>query len=658
MKKRIAVIGAGSAGLISVGSLCAHLDNSYEIVIIHNSNINSLGIGESTNSNFVEILELAMGFRFDADAEELDATKKFGTKFFNWRNDDLISPLIQGYYAVHFNTKKLKDFVFKRLSEKWPNKFHIIDGDVSNVESSADSVTVTVDDSQYTFDYIVDCRGFPTDFSEYTMSNCSLVNHCIVYDHKEFNSTNYTEHHATKNGWMFGVPLTTRMSYGYLYNDTITTKDEAIADMSDILNISSNDIEVRDYTFSPYFANKFLDNRILKNGNRALFFEPISATSIFMYVRIIDSFVKVLKGEYHELDLNQSTRNDLEDIQSVIRYYYHGGSVFDSKFWKKAKKQAIEQLKGDSKFYQLTCDLNRLVNEGKPYEHPGMIFGAYNWYVLDKIFNYNYFTGTDTFKFDLSRTSEEFNFIINRNKKEVTDYIHGRDQDTFKKRGYVHLKNIIDPLTVDLVTHYAINDYRMDFAPEGAHGEPAQVHGAHSKYADPLMESLMMQLLPVMENATGLTLYPTYSYFRVYKPGDILPPHTDRSSCEISTTVCFNFNYGDQQDSYSWPIFMEGTPYAMNPGDIIVYRGIDREHWREEFKAPENSWHVQAFFHYVDANGPHAEWKYDRREGIGFLHPETANAKGKNQQIPRDAVTGTAVIPQITHSKKYISNIN
>lgn len=639
MKKRIGVIGVGSAGLISLGSLCANLDNAYEIIAIHNPNINGLGIGESTNSNFVEILELAMGFRFDIDAEELDATKKFGTKFFNWREEDMISPLIQGYYAVHFNTNKLKDYAFRKLAEKWPQKFSNIEGDVSNIVSSLDNVTVTVNNKDHVFDYIIDCRGFPTDFSNYTMSDCSLVNHCIVYDHKEFNPTNYTEHHATKNGWMFGVPLTTRMSYGYLYNDKITTKEDAIADMSSMLKISSDDIETREYEFSPYFANKFLENRILKNGNRALFFEPISATSIFMYVRIVDSFVKFLKGEYHELDLNQSTRNDLEDIQSVIRYYYHGGSTFDTEFWRKAKSRAIEQLKGDSKFYWLTQDLNKLVNEGRPYDHAGMIFGAYNWYILDKIFKYNYFTGTNVFDFDSPTIVEKSKALITRNKNEIKDFVHGADQRTFKSQGYVHLKNIIDPLTLDLVSHYALNDAKQDFAPELGH--MAQVPGTHSKYADPLMEALIAQLLPVMETATGLQLHPTYSYYRLYKPGDILKPHYDRPSCEISTTVCFNFNYGENQNSYNWPIYMEGKACIMEPGDIVIYRGCDLEHWREEFKAPEGSWHVQAFFHYVDANGPYPEYKFDKRIGLGYVSEPMSQAVVNPVQ-------------QISQTKKYI----
>jgi hypothetical protein len=58
----------------------------------------------------------------------------------------------------------------------------------------------------------------------------------------------------------------------------------------------------------------------------------------------------------------------------------------------------------------------------------------------------------------------------------------------------------------------------------------------------------------------------------------------------------------------------------MKPGDIVIYRGIDLEHSREEFKPPGNDWHVQAFLHYVDVNGEYSDWAYDKRENVGFLN--------------------------------------
>ena len=180
----------------------------------------------------------------------------------------------------------------------------------------------------------------------------------------------------------------------------------------------------------------------------------------------------------------------------------------------------------------------------------------------------------------------------------------------FKEKGYILVKNAINPELRDIITQYALFDEMQDFNPDSV-----QVIGAHSKYADPLMESILLHLLPLMEKHTGLKLYPTYSFYRVYRNGDILEPHKDRPSCEISTTVCFNYSYDDSQ--YTWPIIMDGNKVEMKPGDIVVYRGVDLEHSRDKFDPPGDDWHVQAFLHYVNADGEYYEWKNDKRESIG-----------------------------------------
>ena len=42
-----------------------------------------------------------------------------------------------------------------------------------------------------------------------------------------------------------------------------------------------------------------------------------------------------------------------------------------------------------------------------------------------------------------------------------------------------------------------------------------QIPGAYSKYADWVMEALLMFMIPIMRQRTGLELIPTYSYTRL-----------------------------------------------------------------------------------------------------------------------------------------------
>jgi hypothetical protein len=125
--------------------------------------------------------------------------------------------------------------------------------------------------------------------------------------------------------------------------------------------------------------------------------------------------------------------------------------------------------------------------------------------------------------------------------------------------------------------------------------------------SDPFIDILLFSMLPQIEKYSGLELYPTYSYFRVCKHGDVLPRHRDRVACEISVTLCLG---GD----LLWPFWLEGPNGAvkveMAPGDGVLYRGIECAHWRDAFEGIRLA---QAFLHYVDKHGPHADWKFDKR---------------------------------------------
>ena len=135
-----------------------------------------------------------------------------------------------------------------------------------------------------------------------------------------------------------------------------------------------------------------------------------------------------------------------------------------------------------------------------------------------------------------------------------------------------------------------------------------QIPNTYSHYSDPVMETLLMKVLPRMQDETELKLLPTYSYARLYKQGDILKRHKDRPSCEISTTIHLG---GDR-----WPIFIEGNEVILDIGDMLVYSGCDLEHWREPFQGDTCG---QVFLHYNHKNGPFAEKNiFDKRPMLGI----------------------------------------
>ena len=153
-----------------------------------------------------------------------------------------------------------------------------------------------------------------------------------------------------------------------------------------------------------------------------------------------------------------------------------------------------------------------------------------------------------------------------------------------------------------------------------------QIPDTYSHYADLVMEALLEKVKPRMEKETKLQLFPTYSYTRIYKKGDVLKRHKDRFSCEISTTM---FLGGDPWDIYLEPnknvgiptdVFVpttnKGIKVALKPGDMLIYSGCELEHWREAFQGQNCA---QVFLHYNKVGSPESEQnKFDKRPFLGL----------------------------------------
>lgn len=400
MKKKLGVIGAGSAGVLSVTHFCTWLDNSWDIVSIHNPKKPILGIGESTNGGFVGLLERGLQFSLGhpEDMKALDATLKFGSKFSGWRENGWINPLLDGNTAIHFNNFYFGEFAFKRLAENWPEKFKKLEGDVQEVRNGPDKVTLVVDGQEHEFDYVMDCMGFPQDYAGYTMSDCTPVNRCWIHSlmPEEFSFEPFTDHIATRHGWMFGVPLQSRKTYGYMYNDQITNPEEAKADMAKILGAPELDaatgrgIKTAEYIFKCYYTNNLIDGRVGRNGNKALFFEPLIANSIFLYIYTARLFYDFVLGHAPAHDCNHAFVQAVNQMEDVISYYYQGGSLYDSDFWRYAMPYASRRLEGRPQFKQLMAHFRDLKSRGILHHGPDYAFAPKTWELVDAALGYGY----------------------------------------------------------------------------------------------------------------------------------------------------------------------------------------------------------------------------------------------------------------------------
>jgi hypothetical protein len=173
------------------------------------------------------------------------------------------------------------------------------------------------------------------------VSDVLPLNHALVHTINKPGDWNYTKHIATENGWMFGIPLQTRQNYGYMFNDKITSVEEAKQDLKKIFNTELN---LKEFKFKAYYTKVFLKNRILKNGNKAVFFEPLEALSGAMYDQINRLMWDHIYNNKSENWLNEQGTIISKKCENFIAFIYNESSNFKTPFWKTTREKTTKHL--------------------------------------------------------------------------------------------------------------------------------------------------------------------------------------------------------------------------------------------------------------------------------------------------------------------------
>lgn len=189
-------------------------------------------------------------------------------------------------------------------------------------------------------------------------------------------------------------------------------------------------------------------------------------------------------------------------------------------------------------------------------------------------------------------------------------------QNFFKDNNYLVVKNFLDlnmtnmfynyclmtVKTVNFKTTYDKKIYNDEY--DGIFGDK-QVPNSFCKYGDVLMDTLLNSSYKTISNYLDLDLVPTYTYWRLYFTGSDLKRHIDRNSCEISLTLNLGSNHDNLNDNdYNWGIWIEtkekeSLEINLNPGDMLIYKGCEIEHWREPFQGLNQA---QVFLHFNQRN--------------------------------------------------------
>lgn len=324
MAKRIAVVGRGTAGALSVPFMLRLAPNC-EVHWHYDPSIAPQAVGEGSTLHLPRFLQDHLGFKH-SDLRHIDGTLKAGIEKEGWGvtgakfHHDF--PCATASY--HFSATGLQDYIHNAVADRVTIKEH------------------NVKPEHIDADYVIDCTGTPPERADIEPSglfvNAAYVVQC-PWERPEFL---YTLSIARPHGWVFGIPLQNRCSIGYMYNKDISTVEQVQDDINVVLDsygLRPSD-KVNSFSFHSYFRKEPITRRVAYNGNASFFLEPLEATSIATILRTnlyaLEYFFEHNSAE--SININYNTF--IAEVKSVIAMHYLRNGTFDTPFWRSCEQQA------------------------------------------------------------------------------------------------------------------------------------------------------------------------------------------------------------------------------------------------------------------------------------------------------------------------------
>ncbi len=324
--KKITVVGGGNAGCFTA-LYCGWYgrQSEYEVELIYNPEIPPEKVGQATILEPPALLWASTGFNWYHN--KINATFKSGILYEGWGkvNKKHFHPFPANAMAMHYCPWEMQESVLSS------GHFKVVEDDV--------------DPKDVDSDYVFDCRGKPDNYDGYE-ELINPTNACILGKPKWNTAKNpWSRHVATPDGWTFVIPTNKKSPshdycVGYCYNSDITPPDEAAENFT-----KQFDVEITKYIKYKNYVIKepIINDRIVVNGNRLFFLEPLESSSMQVYIEMVRSiFEYLLPGRCDRNYVVKDIKKYIKQLQNFVLWHYQFGSKYDTAFWEYAKTLKFE----------------------------------------------------------------------------------------------------------------------------------------------------------------------------------------------------------------------------------------------------------------------------------------------------------------------------
>tara|TARA_B100000427_G_scaffold216918_1_gene181131 strand:+ start:566 stop:1990 length:1425 start_codon:yes stop_codon:yes gene_type:complete len=423
---RIIIVGGGTSGWCTSAAILHELPYA-KVVLIDKDVPIPLGVGEATLIGFESFLSNTCGFDSNEFLKELDVGLKGGILFPDWGYEgsnvwhpfnfqrypfsDSPVPMTDAWsnhqdrdfqklmalyitsmsnkidkgalgdaYALHVDCLKLIKYIRKKIEDS----IKFIKSEVKTIkrDGSGNINTLILENGEEVYgDLFVDCTGFNSvlkdnrdrvDLSDRLYVNTALAGH-IPYTNRKEQFKPYVNCPAVDSGWIWEIPLQSRIGSGIVFNRDITSPEEARQEFYDHWG-QEVDLKLIDWT--PYYDNNMWDKNVVSIGLSAGFIEPLESTGLALIIEGIGALTRLIgSGYYNQYDINYFNAHMKFGFEQCIDFVnmHYSKSHKDTKFWNYVRDNY--KMSKAQEFYQE----NMLSQDPTVCGGKGFIFGGMNW---------------------------------------------------------------------------------------------------------------------------------------------------------------------------------------------------------------------------------------------------------------------------------------
>jgi len=268
------------------------------------------------------------------------------------RNATEESHIIQhGSYAYHLDATAFAAMLKGIALEKGIVHFFDEVSDVVLDSSGAIESLQTKAGRELTADLYLDCTGFRGTLIEKAMgdgwtdwSDLLLCNRALVASiPQQENISPYTTSTALSAGWLWEIPLSHRLSTGYVYSDKFLDEEQATKEFVQFAGSKGvGNVRPRSIQFRVGRRENFWHKNCVAIGLAAGFIEPLESTGLALVARGVDAIMQFLPdcrmSPMLAAQYNREVGLLYEEIRDFIVLHYLVNRRVDTGFWKASRE--------------------------------------------------------------------------------------------------------------------------------------------------------------------------------------------------------------------------------------------------------------------------------------------------------------------------------